>query len=422
MTAQESRTAEESDMAQGFCLTGKSDTVQESRAEEKSGRAEEFRKPGLEPREAAARLKPAAETLADWYQENARALPWRTNPTPYRVWISEIMLQQTRIEAVIPYYQRFLAEIPDVRALAEIPEERLLKLWEGLGYYSRARNLQKAARICQEQYGGKLPGSFPELIKLPGIGPYTAGAIASIAFGEKCPSADGNVVRVLSRLLAAYPDNLPDKPAAQKAFGAVVREIMEKTSLYPGTVNESLMELGETVCLPNGKPLCGACPVSALCLSCRNGTQELFPPEIPKKKRRVEERTVFLLTDGEKLCLHKRPPQGLLASLWELPACDGYLTQQEAEAYIGKILGAPVRAVPAGTGKHIFTHLEWHMTGYRVECPGSLENYGEALSAAGFCAVDRQEIGQDYAIPSAFSRWSEFWASEPSAESAKKIP
>ena len=226
-------------------------------------------------------LKKALPLIREWYKSNPRPLPWRDSPSPYHVWVSEIMLQQTRIEAVIPYYERFLAEVPDIAALAALEEERLLKLWEGLGYYSRARNLQKAAVIVTEQYGGELPASAEELRKLPGIGDYTAGAIASIAFSLPEPAVDGNVLRVLTRLLADAEDI--SSPAVRKNFTSLLREF------YPsgedaGLLTQGLMELGELICLPSGEIRCADCPVRTLCRSGRDGKADLYPVNLRRSR------------------------------------------------------------------------------------------------------------------------------------------
>ena len=218
--------------------------------------------------------------LLAWYDKEARDLPWRQNTDPYRVWVSEIMLQQTRVEAVIPYYERFLAAFPDLKALADAPEEQLLKLWEGLGYYSRARNLQKAAREALSRFGG-LPGQVQELSSLPGIGAYTAGAIASIAFSRPVPAVDGNVLRVVARLTDSHDDVLSPavKREAEKAVAAVIPHDR------PGDFNQAVMDLGATVCLPNGAPRCEVCPLAELCLGLARSTAPELPVKTKKKER-----------------------------------------------------------------------------------------------------------------------------------------
>lgn len=329
------------------------------------------------------------EPLLDWYAENARSLPWRDTPTPYRVWISEIMLQQTRVEAVKPYFERFVGELPDVRALAEVPEDRLLKLWEGLGYYSRAKNLKKAARLMMEQYGGKLPESAKELAKLPGIGDYTAGAIASIAYGRPEPAVDGNVLRVASRLEASHRDIT--NPAVKKELRSRLREVYPKGR--SSSFTQALMELGATVCLPNGEPICGNCPLAGMCEAHRAGVENELPVKAPKPERRVEDRTVFLLLSGGMAALRRRPETGLLAGLWEFPSKAGRLTAAQAEKAVRAWGLVPERMEPLPAAKHVFTHVEWHMTSYLVHAK---EPDG------GFVWAEPDDLLRDYAVPSAY--------------------
>ena len=331
-------------------------------------------------------LKKALPLIREWYKSNPRPLPWRDSPSPYHVWVSEIMLQQTRIEAVIPYYERFLAEVPDIAALAALEEERLLKLWEGLGYYSRARNLQKAALIVTEQYGGELPASAEELRKLPGIGDYTAGAIASIAFSLPEPAVDGNVLRVLTRLLADAEDI--SSPAVRKNFTSLFREF------YPsgedaGLLTQGLMELGELICLPSGEIRCADCPVRTLCRSGRDGKADLYPVKSPSKPRRIEQRTVLLLQCDGKYAIRQREKRGLLAGLWEFPSLDGRLGEKELRSHYP--YAQAIRS--CGDAIHVFSHVEWHMTGFDLEFPHELPGY---LWAA------PEEIRERYSVPTAF--------------------
>ena len=252
--------------------------------------------------------------LLEWFRDNARKLPWRDDPTPYHVWLSEIMLQQTRVAAVLGYYQRFLEEAPDVAALAALPEDRLMKLWQGLGYYSRARNLQKAARVIVEEYGGVFPSGYAAVRALPGVGDYTAGAICSIALGQAAPAVDGNVLRVYARLCGDNGDIAT--PQMKKKVTQDLEKIIPVDA--PGTFNQALMELGATVCLPNGAPLCERCPVREFCAALAQGCIGELPVKMPKKPRRVEERTVWLIFHGDAVALRRRPGRGLLAGLWEL--------------------------------------------------------------------------------------------------------
>ena len=334
-----------------------------------------------------------SEALLAWYDAGARVLPWRDDPTAYHVWLSEIMLQQTRVSAVLPYYERFLAALPDVAALAAVEEDRLLKLWEGLGYYNRARNLQKAARKIMEEYDGVFPGDYETIRSLPGIGEYTAGAVASIAFGQAVPAVDGNVLRVLSRVLESHEDIL--KQSVKKQFEELLRETMskERTSAF----TQGMIEIGAIVCVPNGKPKCEECPLESLCLAKRHGLLDSIPYKAPKKPRKIEEKTVLLICSSKKAAIRKRPDQGLLASLYEFPNTDHYLTADEVREYLEKEQGVTVESVePLGNAKHIFSHVEWHMNGYLVQTdqiPGQ------------YLAVERQELQNRYAIPNAFQAY-----------------
>jgi A/G-specific adenine glycosylase len=329
--------------------------------------------------------------LLDWYAVNARILPWRSHPTPYFVWVSEIMLQQTRVEAVLPYFERFINELPDIPALAAAQEQQLLKLWEGLGYYSRVRNLHKAACIVMEEYGGALPQEPKELEKLPGIGAYTAGAIASIAYGKPAPAVDGNVLRVIARVTASE-ENVSET-AVKRSFEQKLREI------YPvgraGDFTQALMELGALVCLPNGVPKCADCPLNALCAAHLAGAEEKYPVKAEKKQRKIEQRTVFLILCGDRAAIRQRGANGLLAGLWEFPSVDGALSPQQA-AEVLKTWGFAAPALtPLPPAKHIFSHIEWHMTGYlaRVE---------EKPPQSGLLWANQSDFAEAYPLPAAF--------------------
>ena len=340
--------------------------------------------------ENTERLSDAVSLILEWYSASRRLLPWRQDPTPYHTWIAEIMLQQTRIEAVIPYYERFLRELPDVPALAAVSEDRLLKLWEGLGYYSRARNLKKAALLLMEHYGGELPASAAELRKFPGIGDYTAGSIASISFGLPEPAVDGNVLRVMTRLLACADDIAA--PSTKRAVTELLR------AHYPSgddaaLLTEGIMELGETVCLPNGVPLCGRCPLRGLCLAHQAGNELSYPVKTAKKPRRMEEKTVLLLRCGARYAIRKRPGSGMLAGLWEFPSTDGRLTEEAVLSLASGWDAAPYQAVLFGSAKHIFTHVEWHMSGFLIDC---------ARESPYFLWKTPEEIARDYSLPTAF--------------------
>ena len=327
--------------------------------------------------------------LLDWFADNKRDLPWRRDRDAYHVWLSEIMLQQTRVEAVIPYYERFLAECQTVQALAALEEDRLMKLWEGLGYYSRARNLHKAARVICEMHGGVFPKDDAALRALPGVGDYTAGAVGSIAFDLPVPAVDGNVLRVIARLTDDHRSI--DDIKVRKDITKQVQEILPAGR--SGDLNQALMELGATVCVPNGAPKCSVCPLVHLCRSYAEGTALALPVRTPKKKRRVEMRTVLVLRCGNLTALRRRPEEGLLAGLWELPAYEGKLTPDEVRAALCA-QGFRVREVLSlRPAKHIFTHIEWHMTGYYVE----LEAVQDGLTW-----VTPAQLHGEYALPSAF--------------------
>lgn len=341
-----------------------------------------------------SKLKAAVPALLSWYDLHERPLPWRQNPTPYRIWISEIMLQQTRVEAVIPHYTAFLQKIPDLETLAAIPEEELLKCWEGLGYYSRARNLQKAAKTVVKSGKNALPESYAELLKLPGIGAYTAGAIASIAFHEPVPAVDGNVMRVLARLTADSTDVL--SPAGKQHFTALSSSLLPKENA--GRFNQAMMELGETVCLPNTLPRCEACPLAEVCLGKKKGVSAELPVRKKPKPRRKEDLTVFLLvTESQNgfILLHKRPKTGLLAGLYEFPHLPGTLSAEEAVNTLNE-RGFTVYAIQSTrAAKHVFTHIEWRMTGY-------VAIVSKEPPAADYQWVSKTDLEEQYAVPTAF--------------------
>ncbi len=336
-------------------------------------------------------LRAIKRPLLSWYRENARILPWRENPEPYRVWISEIMLQQTRVEAVKPYFERFLNAIPTISDLAAVPEDRLLKLWEGLGYYSRAKNLKKTAGLLVEQYGGELPASFGELKKLPGIGPYTAGAIASIAFGIPVPAVDGNVLRVISRVTGSWEDILKQsvKREMEEKLLAVIPE--EAASAF----NQGLIEIGAMVCVPNKAPLCGQCPLASVCTARIHGLTNVIPVKTPKKARKVEEKTIMILWRDGKVAIRKREDTGLLASLYELPNLEGHLEEQEL---LKRLEVKDVKIYPLPAAKHVFSHVEWHMTGFRIELKDK--------PSGDFLWVTPEDMKKTYSLPGAFRAYT----------------
>lgn len=411
-------------------------------------------------------LERLVEPLLAWFADHARVLPWREEPTPYRVWVSEIMLQQTRVEAVKPYFERFVTELPDVAALAACPEDKLLKLWEGLGYYNRVRNMQKAAATVMEEHGGVLPADYGKLLSLKGIGSYTAGAIASIAYGISVPAVDGNVLRIITRAAAddtdimkqsfrneverrllavmqeltvsdaveeallrrmpgledanAQEEALPRRMhgleatnAQGKAFSGRMKDALPEEKRHganlSGALNQALMELGATVCVPNGAPLCEQCPWRDLCLARKEHKIDVLPVKSKAKARKIEERTVFIIRDGDKVAIRKRPAKGLLAGLYELPNALGKLAPDEALAFVKEQGLAPLRVEKLTDAKHIFSHIEWHMTGYAilVEEAGFAEEEGVS-SEEKLLFVDVEDAGERYAIPSAFAAYAQY--------------
>lgn len=303
-----------------------------------------------------------AAPLLAWYDSGRRILPWREEPTPYHVWLSEIMLQQTRVEAVKPYYDRFLQALPDIESLAAADEEKLLKLWEGLGYYNRARNLKKAAQILVSEYGGRMPDDYEIILSLPGIGSYTAGAISSIAFGKAYPAVDGNVLRILARLRTDERDIL--QAGVKKSVEEELADVMPKDR--PGDFNQALMELGAMVCIPNGAPKCDVCPWKELCRARAQGITGEFPKKAGKKPRSIEKKTILVIQDAERVALRKRPEKGLLAGLYEFPSMKGNCEEERVLAYLRELGLLPLRIRALPPAKHVFTHKEWHMTGFLI--------------------------------------------------------
>ncbi len=349
----------------------------------------------------------AVPLLLDWYHTHRRDLPWRQTRDPYHILVSEIMLQQTRAETVKPYYARFLRELPTVEAMANAPEDVILKLWEGLGYYSRVRNLQRAARVVMEQYGGVIPADFDRLLSLPGVGRYTAGAVASIAFDIPAPAVDGNVLRVAARIMGDDGDVLTD--ATKKRMESAIAPCVPSPGA--GDFNQSLIELGAVICLPGTSARCGDCPLQLLCNAQREGRVADLPVRIPKAKRKFENLTVFLLRviDGDSISryiIRRRPEKGLLGGLYEFPNMQGHLTAEE----VMKILTAEGVAVhgvaPLAEGKHIFTHITWRMTGYL--CDVTLP---DTLPENGLCdgiSVTAEDMAEKYSIPSAFAAYKKY--------------
>ncbi len=340
--------------------------------------------------------------VALWYEKNKRELPWRDTGNPYHVWISEIMLQQTRIEAVKIKYQQFIRELPTIEALADCELDKLMRLWEGLGYYSRARNLQKCAKILVEEYGGKLPEEYDQLKKLPGIGPYTAGAIASICFSKPVPAVDGNVLRVLSRVFANRED--VRNVDVRKLFEDIISEGLSESVTMSGSFNQGLMEIGEVVCVPNGKPDCKNCPLCDRCQALKQDLIDTIPYRSKLKDRKILQRTIIVIRDGETFLLHKRGSTGLLAGLYEFYGLDEKLSRFEVVEKMNDFGIEVLRIKKLPSSKHIFTHLEWHMTAYEVQVT-QIEN----LLKDDYYLVNREQL-QNMAIPSAFKTYMDWYA------------
>lgn len=359
-----------------------------------------------------SKLEYIVEPLLQWFLKNQRSLPWRDEPEPYRVWVSEIMLQQTRVEAVKPYFRRFLEELPTIAHLARASEDKLLKLWEGLGYYNRVRNMQKAAGIVMETYGGKMPADYELLLKLPGIGSYTAGAVASISYGIPVPAVDGNVLRVLSRVTGDESDVL--HPGTKKKYEELLREVMPEDKA--GMFNQALMELGAIVCVPNGEPKCTRCPWESFCMARKEGLIGIIPRKAKKKPRKIEERTILIIRHGNETVIRKRPEKGLLAGLYEFPSMAGSRSEKEVLDYLESLGYRPLHIKQLEEAKHIFSHIEWRMKGYAVKVEEvdfmkkeagneTGENPGKRK---GHLLVRPEEINQKYAIPSAFEAYSKY--------------
>ncbi len=337
------------------------------------------------------KIEKVIKPLLSWFQKNKRILPWREDKNPYHVWISEIMLQQTRIEAVKEYYARFMKELPDVKSLATISEEKLLKLWEGLGYYSRAKNLKKAAMMIESDYGGEMPHHFEELRKLPGIGDYTAGAISSICFNEKVTAVDGNVLRVISRIIGSKKDVL--LPETKKEVEQMLLKVIPSAS---GDFNEGLMELGETICVPNGEPLCEKCPLRKSCFACENHMASELPVRIKKVKRKQVEKTVFLfITKEGKVAIEKREEKGLLSGMYQFPNVDAFLDEKAIKENAKKWNLKVNQIAFLKDAKHVFTHIDWYMKGFKVLVEAENEKY---------LWVSMEELKEKYALPTAFQK------------------
>ena len=344
-------------------------------------------------------------SLLDWFDENKRDLPWRKTTDPYEIWVSEIMLQQTRVEAVKPYYGNFLKKYPDVSALAGAQDDDLVRIWEGLGYYSRVRNMHKAAMDVMIRCGGLFPVSYEVLKTLPGIGEYTAGAVASIAGGENVPAVDGNVLRVYTRF------NADEEEITNPKCVRRIREELQKTmqeaegpGYTPGRFNSAMMELGAVICLPNGEPKCSECPLKANCRAFAEGNPTDYPKKAPKATRRIEKRTIFIIESTGGIALRKRPSKGLLAGMYEFPGTDSHLSKEQALQFLKDLGYHPVKIKRIEDAKHIFSHVEWHMRAYYAV----IDDFTDPVKKderEGIFFVTKEERTDGYALPSAFAAY-----------------
>ena len=344
-------------------------------------------------------LENITEPLLTWFAANKRSLPWREDREPYHVWISEIMLQQTRIEAVKKYYIRFLKELPDVECLSQISEEQLLKLWEGLGYYSRARNLKKAAEKIMQEHGGVFPSTYALLRELPGIGEYTAGAIASICFNERVTAIDGNVLRVISRITGSKKNVL--LPETKKEVEKQLLNILPEQS---GAFNEALMELGEILCLPNGTPECEQCPLQSECTAYQKNMTEEIPVRIKKMKRTKEEKTVLLLVnENHQIAIEKRPEKGLLSGMYQFPNLLGFYSKEELSSLLKGWQLTPIEISLLKNAKHVFTHIDWYMKSYLIKVKTISDKESESTpELSRLLWVSKNELAEKYPLPTAF--------------------
>ena len=298
------------------------------------------------------------KAFISYYDEYKRDLPWRKTDDAYKIWISEIMLQQTRVEAVKGYYERFINTLPTLESLANVDDDTLMKLWQGLGYYSRAKNLKKCAEVCMREHNGALPKEYEELVKLPGIGKYTAGAITSIAYKQRKSAVDGNVMRVFARLFDIHDDILKEKTKEQ--FISLVDEYVD--DVEPGNFNQAIMDFANDICITNGTPACGRCPLQHLCLAYQRDTVMQLPNREKKLSKKEEPHTVIILRFQDEVYLRKRPATGLLANLYEFINIP---SKQKVED-IQKIFTGIISIRSIGELKNVFSHLVWHIDAYEV--------------------------------------------------------
>ncbi len=327
------------------------------------------------------------DELIEWYQENKRDLPWRRNTTAYGTWISEMMCQQTRIETVIPYYERFMKRFPTIEDLAKASMDEVLKLWQGLGYYARARNILKAAQMIVRDFNGIFPNTYNDVLSLPGIGNYTAGAILSIAYDLPYAAIDGNALRVLTRYMASTKDISLEE--TKKYFK---KEVEGYSIEHFGVFNQAVMDLGAMVCLPNDKPKCEQCPLAQICLAHIQHEELSYPVKSKQVQKKIEEYTLFLIEIDDQILLHKRDAKGLLAGLYEFKNESGHLSIEEVRSKFKENL---IRISPGPTKGHIFTHKKWIMYSYFLK----LSDYSLGKNEI-FCS--RKQIEQEISIPQAF--------------------
>jgi A/G-specific adenine glycosylase len=346
---------------------------------------------------AEIRQKTIADALLAWYDQNARILPWRDNPVPYHVWVSEIMLQQTQVQTVLPYFERFILALPSIEALALAEESKILKLWEGLGYYNRVRNMQRTARRLMEQYDGRLPADYALLVKLPGIGAYTAGAIASIAYNKTAAAIDGNVLRVFSRITGSREDI--GKISVKREFQTLALELQPRSR--PGDFNQALMELGAKVCVPKAEPFCAVCPVATFCVACRDQITGEIPVKAVGRKRTMEMKTVLIIRAKEMVLLRKRAEEGLLAGLWEPYTIEGFTTEEGIAEIIEELGFEPLALHRLEQAIHQFTHKEWQLQGFFIEVK-------MASPPKGSIWAGHEEITDEITVPSAFKAYKKY--------------
>lgn len=347
--------------------------------------------------------KKDALQLVTWYNKNKRELPWRDTGNAYDVWLSEIMLQQTRIEAVKSKYLLFKKTLPTIEDLAGCDDDALMRLWEGLGYYSRARNLKKCAQVLVKEHNCTLPCDYEALKKLPGIGPYTAGAIASIAFGKAAAAIDGNVMRVLARYFE-IKDDIRD-PKSKTIFEKIVMDVFETNDnpSFVSAFNQGLMELGEVVCMPNGAPKCALCPWIQSCKAHLDQTTSLIPYRSALNKRKIVERTLMIIRDGDQFLIRKRAHTGLLADLYEFIGVDSFLNKKEVIEEVEKLGLEAVHVKKLPDSKHIFTHLEWQMHAFEIQV-----SQIDRFQKENCFLLNKKEIAHR-AIPSAFKTYVDYY-------------